>query len=161
MPAIEQKGYSKKYLLVSLMDSIEQFRFRKRPHERDETPKASKPRPDDITPAATPPAPRQDAAAIPPFTSPDTPWRERFAACCTPCADARAPCAHTVEAPLRLLFIGHNPSDHAWASGFFYSNPSNRFYPLLRDAAIIPRDWGAAHNPRMAVELGIGFTGGV
>lgn len=32
----------------------------------------------------------------------------------------------------RLLLIGHNPSDHAWHSGHFYSNPTNRMWPLLR-----------------------------
>lgn len=28
--------------------------------------------------------------------------------------------------PLRLIIIGHNPSEHAWSTGHFYSNPSNR-----------------------------------
>jgi hypothetical protein len=36
------------------------------------------------------------------------------------------------EQPLRLIIIGHNPSDHAWRSGHFYSNPANRMWPLLR-----------------------------
>jgi hypothetical protein len=35
------------------------------------------------------------------------------------------------EGPLRLIIIGHNPSDHAWRSGHFYSNPANRMWPLL------------------------------
>jgi hypothetical protein len=59
------------------------------------------------------------------------------------------------ERKLLLLFIGHNPSDHAWASGHFYrfihhscflsclsviyriyslySNPANWFWRLLRE----------------------------
>lgn len=28
--------------------------------------------------------------------------------------------------------VGHNPSTVAWATGHFYANPSNRFWPMLR-----------------------------
>lgn len=31
------------------------------------------------------------------------------------------------DAPLRLIIVGHNPSEHAWKSGHYYSNPSNRY----------------------------------
>ena len=30
------------------------------------------------------------------------------------------------DRPLRLVIVGHNPSAHAWSSGHYYSNPSNR-----------------------------------
>lgn len=32
------------------------------------------------------------------------------------------------DAPLRLIIVGHNPSEHAWKSGHYYSNPSNRYF---------------------------------
>lgn len=31
------------------------------------------------------------------------------------------------DVPLRLIIVGHNPSEHAWKSGHYYSNPSNRY----------------------------------
>jgi hypothetical protein len=43
-------------------------------------------------------------------------WQERFHAICVPCFDARRKCDHHAERRLRLLIVGHNPSDHAWMS---------------------------------------------
>lgn len=40
-------------------------------------------------------------------------------------------CKHNQEKQLKLLIIGHNPSDHAWKSGNMYSNPTNRMWKLL------------------------------
>ncbi len=36
------------------------------------------------------------------------------------------------EQPLRVAFVGHNPSDHAWSTGHYYSNPSNWFWRILK-----------------------------
>mmetsp|Transcript_15849 Transcript_15849/g.29008 ORF Transcript_15849/g.29008 Transcript_15849/m.29008 type:complete len:342 (+) Transcript_15849:179-1204(+) len=58
-------------------------------------------------------------------------YRERFASTCESCFQASRPCKHFEESPLKLLLVGHNPSDHAWSSGFFYSNPTNRMWRLL------------------------------
>jgi G:T/U-mismatch repair DNA glycosylase len=30
--------------------------------------------------------------------------------------------------------IGHNPSEHAWHTGHYYSNPSNRMWRILEGA---------------------------
>jgi G:T/U-mismatch repair DNA glycosylase len=35
---------------------------------------------------------------------------------------------------LLLLQIGHNPSEHAWHTGHYYSNPSNRMWRILEAA---------------------------
>ena len=40
-------------------------------------------------------------------------------------------CAHNKEKRLKLLIIGHNPSEHAWKSGNMYSNPTNRMWKIL------------------------------
>lgn len=85
-------------------------------------------------------------------------WRERYAPVCAACEDARRPCAHHPETPLRMLVIGHNPSEHSWASGWSYSNPSNNFWRLLVKGAIVPEDWSAEDCPRLPGELGVGFT---
>jgi TDG/mug DNA glycosylase family protein len=58
-------------------------------------------------------------------------WRERYGSVCRTCFEDSVPCDHYPELPLRCLFIGHNPSLHAFTSGFSYSNPSNHFWSLL------------------------------
>ena len=40
-------------------------------------------------------------------------------------------CRHHPEKRLKLLIIGHNPSEHAWKSGNMYSNPTNRMWKIL------------------------------
>jgi len=59
--------------------------------------------------------------------------------------------AHSLrlELPLKLLIIGHNPSEHSWASGFSYSNLSNNFWKLLVKGSIIPPEFTAADCPRL------------
>jgi len=42
------------------------------------------------------------------------------------------------DAPLRLIIVGHNPSEHAWRTGHYYSNPNNRMWPLLIASGIAP-----------------------
>lgn len=61
------------------------------------------------------------------------------------------------QSPLRLLFIGHNPSEAAWSSGHYYANPSNRFWALLRESAIIPMDMEVPADWELPSTEGIGF----
>lgn len=81
-----------------------------------------------------------------PAAPPPHQWREKYS---TP--------GHP-ETRLRLLFVGHNPSVHAWASGHFYSNPMNHFWTLLRQAQIIPPSFTCENDVDMPHALGIGFT---
>ena len=90
-------------------------------------------------------------------------FRERYASVSARAFKDRVPCTEHVERPLRLLIVGHNPSDHSWESGVPYSNPSNRYWPLLRESGVIPASWRAAEEPaalcnNMPAELGIGIT---
>jgi TDG/mug DNA glycosylase family protein len=64
------------------------------------------------------------------------------------------------DAPLRLIIVGHNPSSHAWASGHFYSNPSNWMWRLLKDQGIAPPSLirGAEDDGKMPAACGVGFT---
>ena len=49
-----------------------------------------------------------------PRIAPPARWRERHAPACEACEAARVPCVHHPEVPLKLLIIGHNPSEHSW-----------------------------------------------
>ena len=108
-------------------------------------------------------APKFAAAIVPYIAPPPSFWRERYASVSAAEFAERRPCREHAERPLRLLLIGHNPSEHSWNSGVGYSNPSNRFWPLLREAGILPADWRAG-EPVEALcnnapgELGIGIT---
>jgi TDG/mug DNA glycosylase family protein len=91
-------------------------------------------------------------------------FRERYTSISLADFKARRPSAEQ-ERPLRVLLVGHNPSEHAWQSGVPYSNPTNRFWRLLRDAGVLPRDWRAEPEPEpvtiancCAGELGLGIT---
>ena len=95
-------------------------------------------------------------------------WRERFSSVCHDCYRSAVQCPHYSEMPLRLLIIGHNPSDHTWSTGFPYSNPSNRFWRLLVDGGVLPAvvphgidpadKWTPAAANRLPDLLGIGIT---
>jgi hypothetical protein len=93
-------------------------------------------------------------------------WRERYASVCTACFEARVPCGHYPELPLRCLIVGHNPSTHAFTSGYAYSNPTNRLLALVNGtfaggppyAGLLPawadfpfQDWAPLHR-------GVGFS---
>lgn len=41
-------------------------------------------------------------------------WRERWAGVCDDCFQGGIQCSHYPELPLRLLIIGHNPSEKTW-----------------------------------------------
>ena len=110
-----------------------------------------------LSPGLTPPP---ELSRVPPAFVAPLPglWRERYAGCCAGCFQAAAPCRHYPEAPLRLLFIGHNPSTHAWSSGYPFSNPSNRFWHLLKSAGIVPGDLRPCDADALPALLGIGWT---
>mmetsp|Transcript_12778 Transcript_12778/g.20666 ORF Transcript_12778/g.20666 Transcript_12778/m.20666 type:complete len:329 (-) Transcript_12778:2028-3014(-) len=63
-------------------------------------------------------------------------YRERYASVCQKCFESSVLCMHFEEEPLELLLVGHNPSEHAWSSGFFYSNPTNRMWKLLTGVSL-------------------------
>eukprot|EP00898_Chlorokybus_atmophyticus_P007568 jgi/Chlat1/7812/Chrsp66S07335 len=95
----------------------------------------------------------------PPFISPAPGrWREKYSSVCETCHKGRVTCLHYSELPLRLLLVGHNPSEHAYASGFFYSNPTNNMLKLLRESGLMRKDWPLDWQNRMPAQLGIGFT---
>ncbi|GMH40337.1 hypothetical protein BSKO_08241 [Bryopsis sp. KO-2023] len=63
------------------------------------------------------------------------------------------------DSPLRLVIVGHNPSDHAWKSGHYYSNPSNRMWKILKATGIAPESVaGAIDDDKMQSDAGVGFT---
>jgi G:T/U-mismatch repair DNA glycosylase len=63
-----------------------------------------------------------------------------------------------VEVPLKLIIIGHNPSEQSWTKGHYYANPSNRMWYLLGKAGIVPDAFKAVDDRRCPSEHGIGFT---
>ncbi|CAK4650320.1 hypothetical protein LEN26_005939 [Aphanomyces euteiches] len=92
-------------------------------------------------------------------------WQERYHSICDECFEQVKECVHHPDQPLRLLIVGHNPSDHAWESGYSYSNPTNRFWKLLAGEfqqytwnGVLPKDWTLFDQNRMPHVLGIGFS---
>jgi TDG/mug DNA glycosylase family protein len=63
-----------------------------------------------------------------------------------------------IEKNLRLLIIGHNPSEKSWIKGHYYSNPANRMWSLLRTSGIVPIEFTHNDDSRCPSELGVGFT---
>ncbi len=62
------------------------------------------------------------------------------------------------EYPLKLLVVGHNPSDQSYTKGHFYANPSNRMWHLLVKAGIVPKHFTCNDDGRCPVRCGLGFT---
>ncbi|CAM9736578.1 unnamed protein product [Scytosiphon promiscuus] len=62
------------------------------------------------------------------------------------------------EWPLRVIVVGHNPSEKAWELGHYYGNPSNRMWKLLSTAGIIPPDFTASNDGDCPITSGVGFT---
>ncbi|GLD92788.1 hypothetical protein PINS_up001367 [Pythium insidiosum] len=92
-------------------------------------------------------------------------WQERWHAICSPCFQARCECIHFPVRRLRLLIVGHNPSDHAWKSGYSYSNPSNHMWNLLRGRltplswrGVLPHDAHVTEQNTMPHSYGVGMT---
>lgn len=61
------------------------------------------------------------------------------------------------ELPLRLLLVGHNPSEHSWVSGHYFSQPSNNFWKLITESGILEQDVNA-NDDEMLEKMQIGFT---
>jgi TDG/mug DNA glycosylase family protein len=62
------------------------------------------------------------------------------------------------EQPLRLLIVGHNPSDQSYTKGHFYANPSNRMWHLLTKSSVVPTHFTAHDDDICPQQCGIGFT---
>ncbi|GAB0491721.1 hypothetical protein MMPV_002976 [Pyropia vietnamensis] len=74
-------------------------------------------------------------------------WREKYATSGHP------------ERPLRLLLVGHNPSDASWAAGHGYAHGGNRLWRLLRDAGVVPPPLAAAAcDVELPAAVGVGLT---
>lgn len=60
---------------------------------------------------------------------------------------------------LRLIIIGHNPSDASWRSGHVYAHPANWMWRLLIATGIAPPGTqGPEDDDRMPHDCGVGFT---
>ncbi|KAE9050919.1 hypothetical protein PR003_g1983 [Phytophthora rubi] len=92
-------------------------------------------------------------------------WQERWHGICANCFEQVQPCGHYPERRLRLLIVGHNPSDHAWKTGYSYSNPTNRMWMLLT-GTLSPHSWEGVVPARASITeqnilphvYGVGFT---
>lgn len=63
------------------------------------------------------------------------------------------------DAPLRLVIVGHNPSETAWARGHYYANPSNWMWRILRDTKLAPPSVRGCDDDRLVpTHAGVGFT---
>ena len=59
--------------------------------------------------------------------------------------------------PLSLLIVGHNPSQHSWESGHYFSQPTNSFWRLIKEAGLCSIEIGL-NDDYMVRNLSIGFT---
>ncbi|KAG2499959.1 hypothetical protein HYH03_002244 [Edaphochlamys debaryana] len=123
------------------------------------------------------PGPLESGPLAQPQTGPATPQaarRPRAASASNPAAPATSPATAAAaaaaagaapgvleklgDAPLRLVVVGHNPSAHAWASGHYYSNPSNHMWRILIATGIAPPGTrGAQDDDRLPGAAGVGF----
>ena len=62
------------------------------------------------------------------------------------------------EWPLRLIVVGHNPSEKAWELGHYYANPSNRMWKILSANGIVPPGFVASDDDDCPIKCGVGFT---
>lgn len=155
---------------------MSQFQFvarkRRRGTASSPAPPASPPAPggslrDDASPQHVTNDARTNAAAAPPppfVAKKPGRYRDRFMGVCDACFAANLPCQCHPERPLRLLLVGHNPSLHAWQSGFSYSNPTNHMWPLLTGRfgprpfeGVLPADTPIEGQNYMASRFGVGM----
>lgn len=60
--------------------------------------------------------------------------------------------------PLRVVFVGHNPSAESWARCAPYAHKSNRFWPLLRECGLVPPALCEAYKfAELPAAVGVGF----
>lgn len=63
------------------------------------------------------------------------------------------------EHPLRVLFVGHNPSDRSWDVCAPYAHGSNKFWKLLAESALVPETLSSPSKfTELPVALGLGFV---
>ncbi|HSP21179.1 MAG TPA: G/U mismatch-specific DNA glycosylase [Planococcus sp. (in: firmicutes)] len=62
-----------------------------------------------------------------------------------------------LQAGLKILFVGFNPSIRSSETGYHYANPNNRFWKILHEAGLTPRKF-APYETRELLELGFGLT---
>lgn len=61
--------------------------------------------------------------------------------------------------PLRVIFIGHNPSEKSWAEAAPYAHKSNRFWILLKDSGMVDAELAEPrHFTKLPAAVGIGFA---
>ena len=63
-----------------------------------------------------------------------------------------------VENNLRLILVGHNPSEKSWQYGHYYANPANRMWGLLKLAKIIPPTFSSVNDVDCPRICAMGFT---
>lgn len=60
--------------------------------------------------------------------------------------------------PLRVIFVGHNPSTKSWAERAPYAHPTNKFWRLLKESSIIPPELCIPSSyMRLSSLFGVGF----
>lgn len=62
------------------------------------------------------------------------------------------------ESVLKLLIVGHNPSQHSYTKGHYYANPVNRFWSLMRKGGLVPNHYTPNHDQDCPKNHCIGFT---
>ncbi|MEA4924254.1 MAG: mismatch-specific DNA-glycosylase [Syntrophomonadaceae bacterium] len=62
-----------------------------------------------------------------------------------------------LEPGLKILFVGFNPSIRSGEVGHHFASPNNRFWKILYEAGLTPRQYSALEDGTM-LELGYGLT---
>lgn len=63
------------------------------------------------------------------------------------------------EHPLRVIFVGHNPSDRSWDVCAPYAHGSNKFWKLVTESGLVPEALGSPSSfIELPTALGIGFV---
>lgn len=61
--------------------------------------------------------------------------------------------------PLRVIFIGHNPSDTSWREAAPYAHKSNRFWRLMEESGLVPKDLAKPDRfTELPSRVGVGFA---
>lgn len=62
-----------------------------------------------------------------------------------------------LEADLKILFVGYNPSERSGETGHHYANPSNRFWTILHRSGLSETKLHPEQDKSL-LKLGYGFT---
>ncbi|KNC74766.1 hypothetical protein SARC_12695 [Sphaeroforma arctica JP610] len=61
--------------------------------------------------------------------------------------------------PLRVVFVGHNPSDTSWRHSQPYAHKSNRFWRLVGESGLVPVNLAQPHHfAQLPEAVGVGFV---